>query len=398
MEPHRHPRTRVPDSCDFTVFGGTGDLALRKLLPALYLRDLEGQLPGDTRIIGVSRAELDDAGYRDEVRTALDDLRRPRRPRRRRRRAAARPAAPPDARRRAPRRLAPAPRPAQGPAARRGRPSRVFYLAVAPAALRLDLAGTSTRSASSTSAPGSCWRSRSATTSPPPWPSTTPSARSSTESQIFRIDHYLGKESVQNLLVTRFANTFLEPLWNSRWVDHVQITVAESLGVGERGGYYDHAGAMRDMVQNHLLQLLCLVAMEPPTHVGRETVRDEKLKVLQALKPMTPADVDRDTVRGRYDRGARRRRAPSRRTPRTSGHDGQPHRDLRRAARPRCRTGAGPACRSTCAPASGWTAAPRRSSWSSRRRRTRCSRTARASPSRTGCTSRSSPTRACACT
>ncbi len=123
------------------------------------------------------------------------------------------------------------------------------------------------------------------------------------EHQIFRIDHYLGKESVQNLLVTRFANTFLEPLWNSRWVDHVQITVSETLGVGDRGGYYDSSGAMRDMVQNHLLQLLCLVAMEPPTYVGRETVRDEKLKVLQALRPMTGAEVDRDTVRGQYAEG-----------------------------------------------------------------------------------------------
>ena len=108
---------------------------------------------------------------------------------------------------------------------------------------------------------------------------------------------------MQNLLVTRFANTFLEPLWNSRWVDHVQITVAESIGVGARGGYYDQSGALRDMVQNHLLQLLCLVAMEPPTYIGREAVRDEKLKVLQALQPMAPADVDRDTVRGRYGVG-----------------------------------------------------------------------------------------------
>ncbi|MBO0841697.1 MAG: glucose-6-phosphate dehydrogenase, partial [Nocardioides sp.] len=118
-----------------------------------------------------------------------------------------------------------------------------------------------------------------------------------------RIDHYLGKESVQNLLVTRFANTFLEPMWNSQWIDHVQITVAETLGVGSRAGYYDTAGAMRDMVQNHLIQLLCLVAMEPPIEVGREDVRDEKLKVLQALKPMAPEDVDRDVVRGRYRAG-----------------------------------------------------------------------------------------------
>jgi glucose-6-phosphate 1-dehydrogenase len=123
------------------------------------------------------------------------------------------------------------------------------------------------------------------------------------ERQIFRIDHYLGKESVQNLLVTRFANTFLEPLWNSRWVDHVQITVSETLGVADRADYYDRSGALRDMVQNHLLQLLCLVAMEPPTYVGPDTVRDEKLKVLQALRPMGPAEVDRDTVRGRYGQG-----------------------------------------------------------------------------------------------
>ncbi len=123
------------------------------------------------------------------------------------------------------------------------------------------------------------------------------------EYQIFRIDHYLGKESVQNLLVTRFANTFLEPLWNSSCIDHVQITVAESIGVGSRGGYYDHSGALRDMVQNHLLQLLCLVAMEPPTYVDRETVRDEKLKVLQALRPLTREDVGRLTVAGQYGPG-----------------------------------------------------------------------------------------------
>ena len=123
------------------------------------------------------------------------------------------------------------------------------------------------------------------------------------ERQIFRIDHYLGKESVQNLLVTRFANTLLEPLWNSSRIDHVQITAAESLGVGTRGGYYDKSGALRDMLQNHLLQVLCLVAMEPPTHVNRESVRDEKLKVLQALKPLSIDEIKRHTVTGQYGPG-----------------------------------------------------------------------------------------------
>ena len=124
------------------------------------------------------------------------------------------------------------------------------------------------------------------------------------ERQIFRIDHYLGKETVQNLLVLRFANMFLEPLWNSGWIDHVQITAAETVGTGSRSGYYDGSGAMRDMVQNHLLQLLCLVAMEPPSRLDRDAVRDEKLKVLQALRPMSPADVARCSVRGQYRAGA----------------------------------------------------------------------------------------------
>jgi glucose-6-phosphate 1-dehydrogenase len=124
------------------------------------------------------------------------------------------------------------------------------------------------------------------------------------EDQTYRIDHYLGKETVQNLITLRFANFLVEPLWNSNAVDHVQITVAESLGVGERVGYYDKSGALRDMVQNHLLQLLCLVAMEPPTAFEADAVRDEKLKVLRALKPIGPRDVAAVTVRGQYRAGA----------------------------------------------------------------------------------------------
>jgi glucose-6-phosphate 1-dehydrogenase len=295
------PAPAPPEVCDFTVFGGSGDLALRKLLPALYLRDREGHLPADTRIIGVTRTGLDDDGYRALVADALGRY--------------VGPALLDDAS--LARTLARVhhvrldvlqdedwhhlhgllkDRPRHDDAI------RVFYLAVAPGLFgpiceRLDQIGAADRNAR--------------VVMEKPVGHDLASARAVNdavgsvfeESQIFRIDHYLGKESVQNLLVTRFANTFLEPLWNSRWVDHVQITVAESLGVGDRGGYYDHSGALRDMVQNHLLQLLCLVAMEPPTYIGRETVRDEKLKVLQALRPMGPEDVDRDTVRGRYAAG-----------------------------------------------------------------------------------------------
>ena len=124
------------------------------------------------------------------------------------------------------------------------------------------------------------------------------------ESQVYRIDHYLGKETVQNILVFRFANGIFEPLWNRAQVDHVQITVAESLGVEGRGAYYEEAGALRDMVQNHLLQLFCVVAMEPPATFAADHVRDEKTKVLRALRPIRAEDVDRLAVRGQYARGA----------------------------------------------------------------------------------------------
>ncbi len=123
------------------------------------------------------------------------------------------------------------------------------------------------------------------------------------ESQIYRIDHYLGKETVQNLMIFRFANAVFEPIWNRRYVDHVQITAAEAEGIGSRGGYYDDAGALRDMVQNHLFMLLALTAMEPPISFEADAVRDERLKVLQAIVPYTPASVDRDVVRGQYTAG-----------------------------------------------------------------------------------------------
>src|SRR5690606_15336837 len=128
-------------------------------------------------------------------------------------------------------------------------------------------------------------------------------ARSFEEDQVYRIDHYLGKETVQNLLALRFANILFEPIWNSAHIDHVQITVSESVGAGTRG-YYDESGALRDMIQNHIIQLLCLVAMEPPASDDADALRDEKLKVLRSLKPIAGADVGRCTVRGQYRSGS----------------------------------------------------------------------------------------------
>jgi len=123
------------------------------------------------------------------------------------------------------------------------------------------------------------------------------------ERQIYRIDHYLGKETVQNIMVFRFANGIFEPIWNRRYVDYVQITVAETVGVEGRGGYYEEAGALRDMVQNHMFQLLALTAMEPPVSFAADAVRDERVKVLSAIRPLSPEDVLRQTVRGQYDEG-----------------------------------------------------------------------------------------------
>ncbi len=172
------------------------------------------------------------------------------------------------------------------------------------------------------------------------------------EERTFRIDHYLGKETVQNLLALRFANSMFEPLWNSAHIDHVQITVAETVGLEGRGGYYDGAGALRDMVQNHMLQLLALVAMEPPADFDATAVRDEKVKVLRSLRPIRPDDVADHVVTGQYRAGAVggaaghglcRGAGPANRRPRPSSR-----------SRPMSTIGAGRACPSTCAPASAW--------------------------------------------
>ena len=285
-------RTVPVPAFDLVVFGATGDLAQRKLLPALYQRLRAGQMPGDARIIGTARSGLTPDEFRQMARTAIE-AHIP---------AAAQNAEAAEAFLRC---LDYVPLDVasdagwQDIAARLGPAEgrvRAFYLSVAPRffapiAERIVSHGID----------GDDGR----IVVEKPFGHDLQTARDLNarlaaffpESRIYRIDHYLGKETVQNLMALRFANALFEPLWNARHVDHVQITVAESVGIAGRGGYYDDAGAMRDMVQNHLMQLLCLTAMEPPSRFEPDAVRDEKLKVLRALA--TP-DGTRDIVRGQY--------------------------------------------------------------------------------------------------
>jgi glucose-6-phosphate 1-dehydrogenase len=287
------------DVFDLVIFGGTGDLAMRKLLPALYHRERDGQVTGDSRIIAASRGDLGRDEYLGLVEQALRDN------------------------------LDSGEFAADDWAKLRGRIHyvqanaadhdnwgalveilagaenriRVAYLATAPSlfgaiaqglkrngliigdsriVLEKPLGHDYDSACAINNEVGECFA----------------------ENQIYRIDHYLGKETVQNLLALRFGNSLFEPLWRRGAIDHVQITVAEDLGVGGRVEYYDKIGALRDMVQNHLLQLVCLVAMEPPSSLHHDAVRDEKIKVLRALRPITEDAVRNNTVRGQYSAGA----------------------------------------------------------------------------------------------
>ena len=284
---------------DLVVFGGTGDLAMRKLLPGLYHRDLDDQLPAESRIFGVSRGEIARADYLATVEKAV-------------RQHIDKAQINPEVLARFLARLDHATLDAAGTAGwkklatvlqRKANGIRVFYLATAP---RLFGPIARNLAASDLITP------QSRVVLEKPIGRDLASARAINdevgavfaEEQIFRIDHYLGKETVQNLIALRFANALFEPLWNSGHIDHVQITVAESLGVEGRADYYNTSGALRDMVQNHILQLLCLVAMEAPRSLDADAVRDEKLKVLRSLKPIGERDVATKTVRGQYRQGA----------------------------------------------------------------------------------------------
>ncbi len=274
---------------DLVIFGATGDLARRKILPGLYRRFWAGQAPDDIRIIGAARSEMTDDGFRDLARAAIAEFVS----------ADKHDAARIDS---FLARLSYVVIDAKGEggwaalaaAMRKGKVS-AFYFSVAPAlfgdlAERLHAHGIATP--------------ESRIVVEKPFGRDLASARDLNavlaahfaETQIYRIDHYLGKETVQNLMAVRFANILFEPIWKAQYIDHVQITVAETVGVSGRGSYYDQSGAMRDMVQNHMMQLLCLIAMEPPHRFEADTVRDEKLKVIRALDAVKPEDI----VRGQY--------------------------------------------------------------------------------------------------
>ncbi|PQA82906.1 glucose-6-phosphate dehydrogenase [Limnohabitans sp. TS-CS-82] len=282
---------------DIVIFGGAGDLSFRKLLPALYMAHLHSRLSPETRIVAVGRQSWSREEYLDFI-----DKNSPQ--------FIEKNAFTPADWQRFMARLVyvsldvtAASDYAKLKAVCDAPMVRVFYLATAPSLF--------TQICANLSAAGLV-DAQSRVVLEKPLGTDLASARAINtdvaryfdEQQIYRIDHYLGKETVQNLMVLRFGNAIFEPLWRAPYIKSVQITVAESVGVGSRAGFYDGAGAMRDMVQNHLLQLLCIVAMEPPISLGADDVRDEKLKVLRSLRKMDLADIKRDTVRGQYTAGA----------------------------------------------------------------------------------------------
>ena len=298
-----------PQPCTIVIFGATGDLTHRKLVPALYNIALDGDLPPGSRIVGFARREKTHDQFRQELEAANRQF--------------SRQGHDEEVWRRFAQSIFYHQSEFQDPAgyerlahflnevetSDQGTRNRLFYMASAPE--YFDDILLQLRAAGLNQAPEGHWAR---VVVEKPFGSDLSSARhlndvvnaTFAEESTYRIDHYLGKETAQNIMVLRFANAIFEPLWNSRHVDHVQITCAEQLGMeGGRGAYYDKAGALRDMVQNHLLQLLSLTAMEPPTDLTADRVRDEKVKVLRSLRPlMGPTMVSENVVRAQYTAGA----------------------------------------------------------------------------------------------
>jgi glucose-6-phosphate 1-dehydrogenase len=299
---------RAVEPCSIVVFGASGDLTSRKLVPALFHLFREGQMPPDFRVIGVARREKTDDSWRAELRQALEEFSRT--------------------------------KPVDEAAAREffaklsycqgdltdpatytrleqllgtfgSEPLRrnlLFYFATLPSQFS-EVAGHLQTAGLLHKDPPAGWQRL---VVEKPFGHNLASARTlnadllqfAHERQLFRIDHYLGKETVQNIVMFRFSNSIFERLWNRDSIDHVQITVSETHGVGQRGGYYEEAGALRDMVQNHLLQVLALVAMEPPASLEAESIRDQKVQLLKSIRLLQPDDVSRQVARGQYFAGA----------------------------------------------------------------------------------------------
>ncbi len=288
----RHPVGKL------LLFGATGDLAQRMLLPSLYGLHADGLLPEGLTITGAARHDHDDAGYRAFARKALDEFL----PKDRKDEGAL--ASFLD-------RLFYQPTDLSDPASFPPLAEKIgdvsgglaIYLSTAPSLFEqaitglseVGLAGETVRVGLEKPLGYDLASSREINDAV---------ARAFPEERTFRIDHYLGKETVQNILALRFGNSFFEPVWNAQGIDNVQITIAETVGLEERAGYYETAGALRDMVQNHILQLLALIAMEPPAHFDGTDVRDEKSKVFRSLRIMKPEEVPHNTVTGQYGDGA----------------------------------------------------------------------------------------------
>ncbi|MFQ5667713.1 MAG: glucose-6-phosphate dehydrogenase [Candidatus Binatia bacterium] len=298
------------DPCAMTIFGASGDLTRRKLMPALFDLARGNHLPAGFAVLGVSRTPMDDESFRDRMRQAVAE--------------STGESVPPTLWDSFARGLfyvaedfadrtglsAVAERLQAIDRERGTQGNRVFYLATPPSVYSEVVCRLGERRLAGPAAlPGEGWKR---IIIEKPFGYDLESARALNkvtlgvfaEEQIFRIDHYLGKETVQNLLVFRFGNGIFEPIWNRRYIEHVQITAAEQLGVEDRGAYYEEAGAVRDMIQNHMMQLLCLVAMEPPIAFDAQAVRNEKVKVLRALRPISAGAVHQFAARGQYGAGA----------------------------------------------------------------------------------------------
>jgi glucose-6-phosphate 1-dehydrogenase len=297
--------TRTADPCILVIFGGSGDLAMRKLMPAIRNLAAAGLLPGEFAVVGIAREPLSQEFYREKVRTALQEQAGPGQVDGtdwllRRVHYFAADAAHAERYTELSEMLQALDKTWKTPG------NYLFYLSTAPLLFttivkQLGRTGLAHREAGK-------WRR---VVIEKPFGTDLQSARKLnrelreilTEDQIYRIDHYLGKETVQNILVFRFANGIFEPIWNRRYVDHVQITVAETLGVEHRGAYYDQTGALRDMVPSHMMQLLSLTAMEPPSSFRADAIRDEQAKVMHSIARIMPEEVLTCAVRGQYGEG-----------------------------------------------------------------------------------------------